>query len=101
MVPPTAGVVEPLNDNACRLLLGLPSVEHLAVWVAMLGFDFEEPVELHEIIAPCDPEQPHSSTRLTCHEPAQPRTPGATTGTSGASRGRVWRWCCRRRGVWS
>lgn len=54
VVPPTAGVVEPIDQRTCRLIVGSPSLEQLAVWVALLGFDFdiEEPAELHDIIGP-------------------------------------------------
>ncbi|MEU4287227.1 YafY family protein [Kribbella sp. NPDC026596] len=60
VVPPTAGVVEPIDDRTCRLIVGSPSLEQLAVWVALLGFDFdiEEPADLHDIIGPI-------ATRLT------------------------------------
>ena len=32
----------------------MPSLEQLAVWIALLGFDFdiEEPAELHNVIRP-------------------------------------------------
>ena len=33
--------MDPIDDNACRLLVGSPSVEPLAVWVASLGADVE------------------------------------------------------------
>ncbi|TCN32897.1 putative DNA-binding transcriptional regulator YafY [Kribbella orskensis] len=54
VVPPTAGVVEPIDDRTCRLIVGSPSLEQLAVWIALLGFDFdiEEPAELHNVIRP-------------------------------------------------
>lgn len=54
VVPPTAGVVEPIDQRTCRLIVGSPSLEQLAVWVALLGFDFdiEEPAELHDVIDP-------------------------------------------------
>ncbi|GAA1573593.1 WYL domain-containing protein [Kribbella sancticallisti] len=54
VVPPTAGVVEPVDDGRCRMIVGSPSLEQLAVWIALLGFDFdiEEPAELHDVIGP-------------------------------------------------
>ena len=60
VVPPTAGVVEPIDDRTCRLIVGSPSLEQLAVWVALLGFDFaiEEPAALNDVIGPI-------ATRLT------------------------------------
>ncbi|WP_432097622.1 helix-turn-helix transcriptional regulator [Streptomyces sp. bgisy100] len=49
-VPPTLGVVEPVDDDTCLLRIGSDSLDHLAVWVAAFGFEFEvnEPVELIE-----------------------------------------------------
>ncbi|MFD4006063.1 helix-turn-helix transcriptional regulator [Streptomyces rubiginosohelvolus] len=49
-VPPSLGVVEPLDDRTCVLRIGSTSLDHLAVWVAAFGFDFEvqEPPELVE-----------------------------------------------------
>ncbi|TDO46885.1 putative DNA-binding transcriptional regulator YafY [Kribbella sp. VKM Ac-2527] len=54
VVPPTAGVVESIDDRTCRLIVGSPSLEQMAVWIALLGFDFdiEEPAELHKVIGP-------------------------------------------------
>jgi len=47
-VPPTLGVVEPVDDHTCTLRIGSDSLDHLAVWVAAFGFDFDvhEPPEL-------------------------------------------------------
>jgi predicted DNA-binding transcriptional regulator YafY len=47
-VPPTLGVVEPVDDRTCVLRIGSDSLDHLAVWVAAFGFEFEvrEPPEL-------------------------------------------------------
>jgi predicted DNA-binding transcriptional regulator YafY len=47
-VPPTLGVVEPVDDRTCTLRIGSDSLDHLAVWVAAFGFEFEvrEPPEL-------------------------------------------------------
>jgi predicted DNA-binding transcriptional regulator YafY len=49
-VPPTLGVVEPVNDHTCTLRIGSDSLDHLAVWVAAFGFEFDvhEPPELVE-----------------------------------------------------
>ncbi|MFF5205328.1 helix-turn-helix transcriptional regulator [Streptosporangium sp. NPDC000396] len=49
-VPPTLGVVEPVDDHTCTLRIGSDSLDHLAVWVATFGFDFDvhEPAELVE-----------------------------------------------------
>ncbi|HEU4948869.1 MAG TPA: YafY family protein [Kribbella sp.] len=54
VVPPTAGVVEPIDASRCRLIVGSPSLEQLGVYVALLGFDFEieEPTELYDVIGP-------------------------------------------------
>ncbi|WP_049567398.1 helix-turn-helix transcriptional regulator [Nonomuraea sp. SBT364] len=47
-VPPTLGTVEPLGERTCTLRIGSDSLDHLAVWVAAFGFEFEvrEPPEL-------------------------------------------------------
>ncbi|GLW11684.1 DNA-binding transcriptional regulator [Microtetraspora sp. NBRC 13810] len=49
-VPPTLGVVEPLDDRTCTLRIGSDNLDHLAVWVAAFGFEFDirEPPELVE-----------------------------------------------------
>jgi predicted DNA-binding transcriptional regulator YafY len=49
-VPPTLGVVEPVDDHTCTLRIGSNSLDHLAVWVAAFGFEFDvrEPPELME-----------------------------------------------------
>ncbi|MEU0482322.1 YafY family protein [Streptosporangium sp. NPDC006013] len=49
-VPPTLGVVEPADDHTCTLRIGSDSLDHLAVWVAAFGFEFDvrEPPELVE-----------------------------------------------------
>ncbi|MEV4096533.1 helix-turn-helix transcriptional regulator [Streptosporangium saharense] len=49
-VPPTLGIVEPLDENTCTLRIGSDSLDHLAVWVAAFGFEFDvhEPPELLE-----------------------------------------------------
>jgi predicted DNA-binding transcriptional regulator YafY len=41
-------VVEPVDDRTCTLRIGSDSLDHLAVWVAAFGFEFEvhEPPEL-------------------------------------------------------
>ncbi|GLW93998.1 helix-turn-helix transcriptional regulator [Actinokineospora globicatena] len=47
-VPPTIGLVEPIDDRTCTLHIGSDSLDQLAVWVAAFGFEFEvhEPEEL-------------------------------------------------------
>ncbi|WP_051871421.1 helix-turn-helix transcriptional regulator [Streptomyces sclerotialus] len=47
-VPPALGVVEPLDEETCLLRIGSDDLDHLAVWVAAFGFDFEvlDPPEL-------------------------------------------------------
>ncbi|MER5426444.1 helix-turn-helix transcriptional regulator [Streptosporangium roseum] len=49
-VPPTLGAVEPIDDHTCTLRIGSDSLDHLAVWVAAFGFEFDvhEPPELVE-----------------------------------------------------
>jgi len=47
-VPPTVGVVEPVDAGSCLLVTGSDSLDAIAVHVALLGFDFQvlEPPEL-------------------------------------------------------
>ncbi|MFG2876433.1 helix-turn-helix transcriptional regulator [Streptomyces sp. NPDC048337] len=47
-VPPSLGVVEPIDEHTCRLLTGADSLEYLAYRVAVLGYDFDvlDPPEL-------------------------------------------------------
>ncbi|APU16491.1 MULTISPECIES: helix-turn-helix transcriptional regulator [Actinoalloteichus] len=49
-VPPTLGLVEPIDEETCTLRIGSDSLDQLAVWVAAFGFEFEvrEPPELVE-----------------------------------------------------
>jgi len=51
-VTPTSAVVEPVDEHSCTLRAGSNSLDGLAVYVAMLGFDFtvHEPPELAERI---------------------------------------------------
>jgi len=48
VVSPTAGVVEPVDERTCVLTTGGRSLDEMAVWIAVLGFDFEvlEPAEM-------------------------------------------------------
>lgn len=65
VVPPTAGVVEPIDDHTCRLIVGSPSLEQLAVWVALLGFEFtiEEPAALYDMMGPIAARLDRASSR--------------------------------------
>jgi predicted DNA-binding transcriptional regulator YafY len=47
-VPPTIGVVEPIDGATCTVRIGSDSLDQLAVWTAAFGFEFEvrEPPEL-------------------------------------------------------
>jgi predicted DNA-binding transcriptional regulator YafY len=49
-VPPTSGLVEPIDENTCSLKTGSNSLDGLAVYVGLIGVDFEvhEPPELVE-----------------------------------------------------
>lgn len=49
-VPPSIGVVEPVDERTCTLRIGSDDLDHLAVWIAAFGFDFDihEPPELAE-----------------------------------------------------
>ena len=47
-ISPAAGLLTPLDESSCELQTGADSLDALAVFVAMLGVDFEvrEPAEL-------------------------------------------------------
>jgi predicted DNA-binding transcriptional regulator YafY len=51
-IPPTAGVVEAVDERSCLLHAGSSSLEELAVWIGLIGFDFDvvAPAELGEVI---------------------------------------------------
>ncbi len=40
-INPAIGTVEAIDDTTCELVTGSDSVETLAVWIGLLGFDFE------------------------------------------------------------
>ena len=44
------GVLTAVDEHSCMFETGGPSLEVVAIWIAMLGFDFvvEEPLELNE-----------------------------------------------------
>lgn len=48
IVPPSAAFLERVSPERTRMTAGAPSLEGLAVWIAMMGVDFdvEEPAEL-------------------------------------------------------
>lgn len=50
IIPPTAGLLEPIDENTCRLRTGAHSLEMLSVHLALTGVDFEvlDPPELVE-----------------------------------------------------
>jgi predicted DNA-binding transcriptional regulator YafY len=52
-ISPTAGTVEPLDENACVLTAGTDHLDHLAAHVATVGVDFAilEPTEMHAVMA--------------------------------------------------
>jgi predicted DNA-binding transcriptional regulator YafY len=47
-IPPTVGVVEAIDDRRCTLRAGANSLDEFAVWMALIGvdFDIQEPPEL-------------------------------------------------------
>jgi predicted DNA-binding transcriptional regulator YafY len=47
-LPPTAGSLEAIDGATCLLRSGAYSIDRLAVWLALIGFEFEvlEPLEL-------------------------------------------------------
>jgi predicted DNA-binding transcriptional regulator YafY len=49
-IPASYGLLSPVDDTTCRFETGGRSLEVVAAWVAMLGFEFvvEEPAELNE-----------------------------------------------------
>ena len=51
-VPPTVGVVEAIDEHRCLLQTGAHSLDVLAVWLGVIGVDFEvqEPPELVDTI---------------------------------------------------
>jgi predicted DNA-binding transcriptional regulator YafY len=51
-VPPSAGTLEAVNQKSCMLHMGAGSLEMLAMYLVMIGFDFEvrEPPELVDSI---------------------------------------------------
>jgi predicted DNA-binding transcriptional regulator YafY len=51
-IPPSIGILEAIDDHRCVLHTGAGSLDGLAMWIAMIGFDFEvrEPPELIERI---------------------------------------------------
>jgi len=49
-VPPGAGVLKTIDEHTCELQMGASSLDHLCVYLALIGFEFEvrEPPELVE-----------------------------------------------------
>jgi predicted DNA-binding transcriptional regulator YafY len=47
-ITPTSGLVEPIDDRTCTLHIGSHSLDEMAIWLAVIGFDFDvhEPPEL-------------------------------------------------------
>jgi predicted DNA-binding transcriptional regulator YafY len=47
-VPPGAGTLEAIDGHTCELKMGATSLDHLSLYLALIGFDFEvrEPPEL-------------------------------------------------------
>jgi predicted DNA-binding transcriptional regulator YafY len=52
-VPPGAGTLEPIDEGTCLLRMGAGTLDSLAMYLAMIGFEFEvrEPVELVDRVA--------------------------------------------------
>jgi predicted DNA-binding transcriptional regulator YafY len=52
-INPAVGVVEAINDERCVLVTGADSLETIAAYLGMLGYDFEieAPAELHEHVS--------------------------------------------------
>jgi hypothetical protein len=51
-VPPTVGALEILDEGRCVLQTGSQSLNVLALWIGMIGVEFEvlEPAELAEYV---------------------------------------------------
>jgi predicted DNA-binding transcriptional regulator YafY len=49
-IPPTAGMLEVVDERRCRFHTGAHSLEAMAVWLGLMGFEFvvEEPAELRD-----------------------------------------------------
>jgi predicted DNA-binding transcriptional regulator YafY len=49
-IPAAAGVLEAIDEQTCLLHTGMTSLDMLAVYLALVGYDFEvrEPAELRE-----------------------------------------------------
>lgn len=52
-VPPTAGIVTPLDATSCELVAGSNSLDEMALWVTLIGAELRvhEPAELREHMA--------------------------------------------------
>ncbi|MEU9128933.1 YafY family protein [Kitasatospora sp. NPDC048540] len=79
-IPPTSGLVEPLDEHSCTLRAGSNSLDGLAVHLAVLGFGFtvHEPPELVEHVrtladrlAAAAPAAPAPATPPPPHAPAE------------------------------
>jgi hypothetical protein len=64
-VPPSVGVLEAIDENTCMLQTGSQSLTILAVWIGMIGVEFEveEPAELVEHIREVA-DRFHRATRI-------------------------------------
>lgn len=53
IVPPTAGTIEPIDDERCQLHAGSNSLEQMAIYIGLLGVDFDvvAPAELRPLLA--------------------------------------------------
>lgn len=82
-VPPTLGVIEPVDEHTCVLRVGSDSLDQLAVWTAAFGFDFDihEPPELITHIRALTQRLGRAAWPDRPVSPAgSPRDPGRTTG---------------------
>ncbi|MCX4657859.1 helix-turn-helix transcriptional regulator [Streptomyces uncialis] len=82
-VPPTLGVIEPVDEHTCVLRVGSDSLDQLAVWTAAFGFDFDihEPPELITHIRALTQRLGRAAWPDGPVSPAgSPRDPGRTTG---------------------
>ena len=51
-IPPSVGLLQPIDEQSCQLRFGASSVEGFSAFLAYIGFDFEvlEPIELVEAV---------------------------------------------------
>jgi predicted DNA-binding transcriptional regulator YafY len=84
-ITPTSGLVEPVDDRTCTLHVGSESLDQIAIWLAVLGFDFDvhEPPELVEHVHAL--AERLARVRLVSGQPVGVRSPPPPEVTRGVS----------------